>query len=250
MSKNKNHNSILFLTTLGLYFGLVLAGASPQLLAQAATTRNFDIKDEIEFKDDLDTKPDSDEDAAHWVDNYFGKFGELLEELGALHHDGKFDPGHDEFRLLYTTFVPCDYKGVPTRRIVKDISGIKNKTLVPELTVAAIRFEDYSGLSDCFESNKFGEYTVQSSDLTLEYDASSLTVKVSINKKSPELARQAAANFNRAFETLKIKSDSVPVKIFSEDTSFSFDNNQVFIVTRLPRGSIDKLFAPAPAAAK
>ncbi|MBX7054005.1 MAG: hypothetical protein K1X36_03540 [Pyrinomonadaceae bacterium] len=58
MTKSKNHNSILVLATLGVYLGLVLVGATPQLLAQAAMTRQFDVKDEMEFKDDLDTKPD------------------------------------------------------------------------------------------------------------------------------------------------------------------------------------------------
>ncbi len=59
MTKNKNHNSILVLATLGVYLGLVLVGATPQVLSHAAMTRQFDVKDEIEYKDDLDTKPDS-----------------------------------------------------------------------------------------------------------------------------------------------------------------------------------------------
>jgi hypothetical protein len=59
LSNGKNHNSILFLTTLGVYLGLVLVGATPQVLAQAAMTRQFDVKDEIEVKDDLDKKPDN-----------------------------------------------------------------------------------------------------------------------------------------------------------------------------------------------
>ena len=59
MAKSKNHNSIIFLTTLGVYLGLVLAGgASPQVFAYTALTRNFDIQDEIEVKDDLDKKPE------------------------------------------------------------------------------------------------------------------------------------------------------------------------------------------------
>ena len=58
MSKQKNQNSILVLATLGVYLGLVLAGATPQVMANAAMTRQFNVKDEIEIKDDLDTKPD------------------------------------------------------------------------------------------------------------------------------------------------------------------------------------------------
>lgn len=59
MTNRKNQNSILVLATLGVYLGLVLAGATPQVLANAAMTRQFDVKDEIEVKDDLDKKPDN-----------------------------------------------------------------------------------------------------------------------------------------------------------------------------------------------
>ena len=59
VTQRRNQNSILVLATLGVYLGLVLAGATPQVLAQAAMTREFNIKDEIEVKDDLDTKPDA-----------------------------------------------------------------------------------------------------------------------------------------------------------------------------------------------
>lgn len=58
MTPKRQQNPILVLATLGVYLGLVLAGATPQILAQAATTRQFDVKDEIEYKEDLDTKPD------------------------------------------------------------------------------------------------------------------------------------------------------------------------------------------------
>lgn len=57
MTTRKNQNSILVLATLGVYLGLVLVGATPQVLAQAAMTRQFNVKDEVEIKDDLDKKP-------------------------------------------------------------------------------------------------------------------------------------------------------------------------------------------------
>ena len=60
MEKRKGQNSILFVATLGVYLGLVLVGA-PHVLAQAATTRPFDVKDEIELKDEFDGSPDIEE---------------------------------------------------------------------------------------------------------------------------------------------------------------------------------------------
>ena len=56
----KTNNSILFLTTLGVYLGLVLVGgAAPQVFAHSALTRNFELQDEIEVSDDLEKKPDN-----------------------------------------------------------------------------------------------------------------------------------------------------------------------------------------------
>lgn len=48
MSNKKNHNTIYFLTTLSVYLGLVIVGASPQVLAQAkisesSQSRSFEI---------------------------------------------------------------------------------------------------------------------------------------------------------------------------------------------------------------
>ncbi|MCB1025325.1 MAG: hypothetical protein KDB79_13100 [Acidobacteria bacterium] len=40
MNKNKNHNTIYFLTTLSVYLGLVFVGASPQALAQTTLAKN------------------------------------------------------------------------------------------------------------------------------------------------------------------------------------------------------------------
>lgn len=57
MHTRKSHNSVLVLATLGMYLGLVLVGATPQVLAQAAMTRQFNVKDEVEVRDDLDKKP-------------------------------------------------------------------------------------------------------------------------------------------------------------------------------------------------
>jgi hypothetical protein len=60
LSQKKSQNSLLLLTTLGVYLGLLVAGAAPGVVAQqaAAMTRNFELSEEVEVKDDLDNKPD------------------------------------------------------------------------------------------------------------------------------------------------------------------------------------------------
>jgi hypothetical protein len=56
--KDKKQNPALLIATLGVYLGLVLAGAAPAVLANAALTKQFDVRDEIEFVDEFDNKPD------------------------------------------------------------------------------------------------------------------------------------------------------------------------------------------------
>ncbi len=75
MSNSKSYNQILFITTLSVYLGLVLVGASPQVLAQAALTSKFDIKDQIEKQDDLDRNP---EDV---VQDFLSEYESLVAEL-------------------------------------------------------------------------------------------------------------------------------------------------------------------------
>lgn len=64
MAKVKNHNSLVFFTTLGVYLSLVLVGGpAPQVFAHGALTRNFEITEEAEVKDDLDKDPQESSDA-------------------------------------------------------------------------------------------------------------------------------------------------------------------------------------------
>ena len=57
MIRSRNQNSILAVATLGVYLGLILAGAAPSVLAQAATAKQFNVKDEAEYTENLDRKP-------------------------------------------------------------------------------------------------------------------------------------------------------------------------------------------------
>lgn len=44
MSNQKNHNTIYFLTTLSVYLGLVIVGASPHIIAQAEVAQNSQLQ--------------------------------------------------------------------------------------------------------------------------------------------------------------------------------------------------------------
>src|SRR5215203_885631 len=91
MSERKNYNSIVFLTTLSVYLGLVLVGgATPSVLAQAATTRDFNIKNEIVVEDDLDKKPDDNCDEGREID-IAGVLVDFVNDLKSLRKNKPYD---------------------------------------------------------------------------------------------------------------------------------------------------------------
>ena len=239
--KNKNYNKLIFLTTLSVYLGLVLVSGSPQVFAYAATTRNFDIQQEIEFKDDLDNKPDEDlKVTSDAIDNYFSDLKYFIEDLQKLHKIEKFDLDYDEFRIKQVGFVPCDVNGDPAQRI-EALKKVDNKWIEAAIIDATYKAEHWNYLSDCLPSNKFGKNRVTSSGLEINYDKSALKFTISVDKDSPQKAKQLSETFNQAFKVYVPDNDEIIVKKISENTSFTFENNQVFIVTRLPRAGLDSL---------
>jgi hypothetical protein len=99
-------------------------------------------------------------------------------------------------------------------------------------------------LEDCLPSKKIGEVKERNSKVKLSFDSSDLKIEISGQKISPEKAEWLAKNFNKIF-ALKIRenADKPATKQICENTKAVSENNQIFIVTRLPRGSIDSLLA-------
>ena len=201
MSNSKNYNSIVFLTTLSVYLGLVLVGgASSPVLAQAALTRNFDIQEEIEFKDDLDKKPDEKSDESSGENQslniysdvllYFTERASLSERKVSINFDCKlYQQGFDnEFSLKKDQFV------------------LENLEII------------------------FGK----------DWTTSKLNIKSkSFDANSNGLISQLNANLT----SLRLESKDTFEKLILDNTSVITENNQVFIVTNLPRASIDSLLA-------
>lgn len=245
MSERKNYNSIVFLTTLSVYLGLVLVGgATPSVLAQAATTRDFNIKNEIVVEDDLDKKPDDSEkiDFEEYLDSYYNKVRSFVENLQKLHQIEKFDLSYHSFEINELGLVPCNVDGDPVRTSALS-KRIDNRWLEPAITEARYSFEGWNFLSDCLEDDKLKSGVSKGSNLKLIYDKSELKIEISGFKSSPQRAEQLNEGFNQASEIYEIDEEKSIVKKIHETTSFKSENNQIFIVTRLPRASIDSLLA-------
>ncbi len=223
------------LTTLGVYIGLLMAGSAPGVVAQqaGAMTRNFDVKDEIEIKDDLDNKPDGCNQARErnreflatylWFnDASFYEFSNLIESFGDAYPENKYPIGEFTLTLLdlerpfRNTFL---YGPSP-------LNADLGKTLASEFLIAA------NGLP-----GKTSELTVSRTALGTDFRFESS----SFPQDTP-LVRYLYSN---AFHNFKCGSLLESDELFFKNTQLAVQNNSFVISTRLPRGSLDALLADA-----
>lgn len=239
MSNRSKHNSIVFLTTLSVYLGLVLVGgAMPSVLAQAATTRNYNVQDEIEVKDDLEKKPDDTESDISLAKDFPALFVQLLNEIRNEAKSGKYSaPVQTEFDFetrFSITGLRGNYRGgtdildLDFYRFVKKAVNEKFKSKVSEI-------------SD-FVDGKSKGWQIQ-----LKVDNSDLSFKASFTKSN---AAWFVALLNREFGSLVLSAENTLTRQVYENTKATSENNQVFIVTRLPRGSLDELIKQDAKASK
>jgi hypothetical protein len=207
MTTRKNHNSIVFLTT--LYLGLVLVGASPQALSFAALTRNFDIQSEIEVKDDLDNKPDNEEIEFFSKDDFPALFAQFLQEIKSEFVGGGGSGG-----------------GIGSTVSNQDLSLLFQNAIDQKFRPKAFELADFDGKN--------------SKNVKINFEASStvLSLQISFGKSNAE---QFADFLNQEFSSSADLVKNKLTKEIYENTKATSRNNQVFIVTRLPRGSLDTL---------
>jgi len=220
VTQRRNQNSILVLATLGVYLGLVLAGATPQVLAQAAMTKQFSVKDENGQGNDLDKDP------------------ETSPPEGARESLVVFSA--DEFAEAYVRFIineiVADGQPEITQRIGEldfDVGGIgRAGTFSSELESALGRARNGN-------ARKSTGWKVRRS-----YGAPTVLSPIELRY---ELEASERAAITRSFKSCR--GDSLTSK-FSAAQCAILSNSGVkghtrhlIIVTRLPRSSIDPLIA-------
>jgi hypothetical protein len=212
LSKKTNYNSIVFLTTLSVYLGLVLVGGTAPILAHSAMTRDFDIKNEIEFKDDLDKKPD-DETCAELKVKNGGQNKQFIEEYAAS--------VLEIAKKVYFT----------------QLDGY-------ELSVNA-RYRSFEGIDELLgelfpSANK--DLAVDQFSYTADKDKFYVNFKLKSKFENKDISALGSA-YAESIDLLLRQSPDKPANLVLKHTEITFENNQVFIVTRLPRASIDELLA-------
>ncbi|MBK6722487.1 MAG: hypothetical protein IPG58_04160 [Acidobacteria bacterium] len=246
MSTHRTQTSIITLATIGVYIGLLMAGATPCVLGQtpSATTRPFDISEELELAEKLDKKPDP--TAEEWdkaIEVYFNDLADFVKNLKKLSSIEKFDPSFEIFKVKSSSYQPCPQTG--TGRRISEDSTI-NGWVVGAIEDAKIATEHSKWLSDCLAFDGFaGRDKAKSAELSLSYDKKELSYQLSLNFNSPERSKSSGEGLLRAFEQFQIDDDEdlELVKVLHKLTRITSVNNQVQIVTRLPRAGLDALLA-------
>lgn len=223
MTNIKKHNSILFLTTLSVYLGLVLVGASPQVLAQAALTRNFDIKTEIEFEDDLDKNPDEKalEKYSDAVQNLVSLVKDFAEKNRKKLRDGKYE-------------FDCSF--ILKANDVSVTSCKDDNTLVWREFITPFR-----EIAKAFPHAE--KKDAEQADFNIALAGTDFVLKTTLNLDSSNQAEETSAFYAKALSEKRGAQVTNAQAAVYENTEISAKNNQILIVTRLPRASIDELSA-------
>lgn len=231
MKEGKNHNRIIFLTTLSVYLGLVLVGGvTPSVFAQAAT-RNFNVRDEVEIKDDLDKKPD-DFDFAEA--DFPALFAELLSEIKTQVAAGKIAlPLGEKFG------VAADYQILKIPGSGGAFGGEVADAQLKQILQNTIEKRIYSGAA---KSADFYQGT-KTINITLDADASDWTLSVSFTKnKADKFADFLEKRFSRAASAA---TNVLTKKIYQNSSAQvnSLINQSISIQISLPRSAIDDYLA-------
>jgi hypothetical protein len=240
-SKNKNQNSLLVLATLGVYFGLILSGATPQVLASAAMTRQFDVKDEIEFKDDLDNIPDDERSpVTDSVQIYLADVENFLANLAGLHSRGGFDPYRDTFSVAQNALLPCVDSNLAGRYTpIRFLSTSESSRRALEYFSREMVY-GYS-LGDCLRNSEFNGVTAVDSRFKFDLDRAEFSVVVAVKKESPQRAFELVRQLEGTLRLYSARTNSRLGQAVIRNTAFKTYKDQVLVVTRLPRAGLASL---------
>ncbi len=241
-NQNKN-NSIIFLTTLSVYLGLVLVGATPQVLAQDSLSKLSQIKRDGKF-----ICPNN---------------GLVGDEIGKEINPFDYDFAKRLIELIQTTDVRLEFvkanepDTLTTPFYFKQIEFapyINKKGKLDEFDwkedscewtsaahagqIAELQSLFLNPLSDCSKPTKL-KLALNSSNISI--DDKWLNSEFVIRKSSNQRAIQLVESLRQFFDLQISSTTNSAIKEIYKYTQISSENNQVFIVTRLPRGSLDAL---------
>jgi hypothetical protein len=230
------------LATLGVYFGLILCGATPHVLASAAMARQFDVKDEVELTDEFDTIPDDDERSpvTTSVQVYIEDVEHFLSNLSRLRTQGKFNPRVDTFSVAQNTLLPCIHSNKVGRYTpIRFVTSSEPSR--PALEFFSREMVYGYSLGDCLGKNEFGDVTAVDSRFSVDLDRTAFSVVITVKKGSPRNAADLIRNLESALRLYSTNQNSRLREAVLRHTRFTAVGDQVLVVTRLPRAGLAAL---------
>lgn len=224
-----------------MYLGLVLVGATPQLLAQAAMTRQFNVKDEAEVKDDLDKKPDDCEKLAAKVREKQQRFP--IEEKIFFSYSNSFSSLVSSLKQLNApSFSLHSYTygdiGLPSGVGFWDsgnrpvlVSGKARRKLDGDILALSRLFP--AAILDGKERFQF----------ELSFDDTGVVTTSKILRHDAIEAHQAFIAYDAIMDLWRCTPKNKADDLISKNSEITWSNNQVVVVTRLPRAGLDALLA-------
>lgn len=218
MTNRKNYNSIVFLSTLCL--GLILVGATPYISSQFALTKI----DEIPIIEDLDQLPEDDSD-------FQNLFISLLKEIKKEAKNQRISlPLQSDFKYSYEVLNLDKEKSSSIESTVanQNLNILLQKILLQKVVPFASPFSD--------QYAKHSRYSATTVDLNA--NTSEVILQISFSADNSE---NISSFLKQKYSAKKDDVNNLLLSELYKNTDVSYSFNQVFIVTRLPRGSIDSL---------
>ena len=228
MKERSKNNSIIFLTTLSVYLGLVLVGgATPTLAQQILTREQYEIESSRQNKEELE-KPLND------ANLFVPQIIRLVIELDALSKNKHFDwNAKNHYEIEGLAF--CESDNSPSY-LGSGTFGEEPFGASDDFAVQLAREISKRRVAD-----GFGDFYSQSISFDFSTENSTFSLKTTVDNKNIKETNAFLNETKTYFEKFTSFPASSKEKIVCENTKVSSENNQVIIVTRLPRGSLDAL---------
>jgi len=241
MSQRNKNNSIIFLTTLSVYLGLVLVGVTPQVLAQQGgivSRRANTVEAQLEKGSCSELE-----------------FPEILKLLSKYNAD---------FTSLKFSYQIDYFKNQPAKSQIILAEG--NKSLIDSLRQnvncdsSRQKFSKNAKAQDeplpegkAIEKVVSDAFSISNAFCNLRADKKEIVFDQTLTFLNIDGAKNfadflnASLNHARKIETPELIAENRLASAIFNNTTVRYENNQVFIVIRLPRGSLDRLLKEAKA---
>lgn len=232
---SSRQNSFLAVATLGVYLGLILAGATPSVLAQAATAKQFSVKDEVGKSDDLDKKPDGCDLLAAKVRERQAQF--YFNERDLLDYAAGLQNTLRSYLELHGALPNLAWETSVSDISYHLVSRVEPAGKPVLVDARAGRSVDHGVLA------LSGDIPGTSSKFGIVSNGIDLVTTATTSRHDTTEAHRAVLAYDSLLDLYRCSLPSGDQKLIIDNSRVEWCKNEVLIITRLPRGSLDTLLA-------